>query len=107
MPTVRGTQNILRSAKSHAGAQLESFVFTSSAAACINPGQQAPHTYTDASWNEVHPATVEKEGDNASVYISYPVAKITAEKFVWNFRETEKVCFLSWGFLMQDADRFY
>ncbi|KAJ5198555.1 NAD(P)-binding protein [Penicillium cinerascens] len=86
-PTIAGTQNLLNSATKYAGNQLEIFVFTSSAAACIKPGAQPPHVYNDDSWNVIHPAIVEKEGDNVSIFTSYPVAKIRAEKYVWSLYE--------------------
>ncbi|OJJ85713.1 uncharacterized protein ASPGLDRAFT_123734 [Aspergillus glaucus CBS 516.65] len=89
-PTVKGTENLLNSALAYAGSQLESFVFTSSAAAVITPGAQPPHTYDDNSWNKIHPLLLEDGAENISVYEAYPCAKIAAEKLVWAFRDTKK-----------------
>ncbi|KAE8389674.1 hypothetical protein BDV23DRAFT_184272 [Aspergillus alliaceus] len=86
-PTIAGTRNLLNSALNYAGNQLEIFVFTSSAAACIKPGAQPPYVYNDDSWNVTHPMIVEREGDNVSIFTSYPVAKIRAEKYVWSLYE--------------------
>lgn len=91
IPTVKGTENLLNSALVYAGSQLESFVFTSSAAAIITPGAQAPYTYDDNSWNKIHPLLLEDGVDNISLYEAYPCAKIAAEKLVWAFRDTKKV----------------
>ncbi|KZF25342.1 NAD(P)-binding protein [Xylona heveae TC161] len=88
-PTIAGTRNLLNSALNYAGDQLEIFVFTSSAAACIKPGAKAPHVYDDDSWNVVHPEIVERDGDNVSIFTSYPVAKIKAEKYVWSLYESK------------------
>lgn len=90
-PTVKGTENLLNSALAYAGSQLESFVFTSSAAAVITPGAQPPHTYDDNSWNKIHPLLLEDGVENISLYEAYPCAKIAAEKLVWAFRGTKKV----------------
>ena len=90
-PTVKGTENVLNSALAYAGRQLESFVFTSSAAAVITPGAQPPYTYDDNSWNTIHPLLLEDGTRMMSVYEAYPCAKIAAEKLVWAFRDTKKV----------------
>lgn len=90
-PTVKGTENLLNSALAYAGSQLESFVFTSSAAAVITPGAQPPHTYDDNSWNKIHPLLLKDGVEYISVYEAYPCAKIAAEKLVWAFRDTKKV----------------
>ena len=91
-PTIDGTVSILNSALVHAGPQLESFVFTSSAAACINPHAKAPHTYTEASWNEHHEDMAAKQGEATPPYVAYPAGKVAAEKVVWTFRSTHQVC---------------
>ena len=90
-PTVTSTMNLMESALAHAGPELQIFVYTSSAAACITPGAQAPYVYNDDSWNVIHPELVARDGDNVPIFTSYPVAKIRAEKYVWSIHE-QKVC---------------
>ncbi|KAI9792874.1 MAG: putative secondary metabolism biosynthetic enzyme [Piccolia ochrophora] len=92
-PTVDGAVGILNSAFAHAGPQLASLIFTSSAAAIINPEAKPPHTYNDESWNEVHEAQAAELGEDASLYAAYPAGKIGAERALWAFRESDKPSF--------------
>lgn len=102
-PTVNSTMSLMQAAIDHAGPQFKIFVYTSSAAACITPGAQAPFVYNDDSWNVVHPKEVAEKGDDVSIFVSYPVAKIRAEKYCWSVH-AQKVCkFESWPSLKVES----
>ena len=93
VPTLEGTRNILQSALTKAGPQLETFVFTTSAGAFINPGQKTPHIYTSDSRNTIHERQAIEEGEHCSPYVAYPAAKVAAEKLVFHFRDQHKPSF--------------
>ncbi|MCJ1307458.1 hypothetical protein MMC25_001104 [Agyrium rufum] len=92
-PTEQSTRGFLESALKFAGPQLEAFVFTSSAAACITPNATLPHTYNEDSWNTVHPKMYAEHGDEAPLYVAYPVGKARGEMAMWAFRRETRPSF--------------
>ncbi|KAL8872233.1 MAG: hypothetical protein Q9174_002100, partial [Haloplaca sp. 1 TL-2023] len=84
--------SILNSALHHAGPQLQSFVLTSSFAACNDPSTSLPKTFTEDDWNEWAEAKAgSKEfgemDDLAKAKVLYPASKTAAERAVWKWSE--------------------
>lgn len=92
VPALNGTLSILASACSHAGPQLEAFVWTSSTAAISDPSK-SPYDFTEADWNDWAVPKAQEVGDAAPPGLLYTAAKTAAEKALWKFRDDKKVFF--------------
>lgn len=81
---------------SYAGAQLKSFVLTSSFATSSDPSAAMPKTFTESDWNNWAEAKAKsKEFENldaeAKAKVLYPASKTAAERAVWKWKDEEKV----------------
>ncbi|KAL2358401.1 hypothetical protein BJ546DRAFT_833250 [Cryomyces antarcticus] len=89
-PAVRGTTEVLKAVKAHAGS-VERVIITSSFAAVAPLADQAAMTgkvYTEADWN---PITWEQAvQDESNRNAAYQGSKKFAEEITWKFLETEK-----------------
>ena len=90
-PADESCTEILRSASWHAGPQLESFVFLSSAVVNLDPRQPDVHHRTGVEWQDCVESTRLNLGREAAANILYQASKSLAEKAVWDFRYTHKV----------------
>ncbi|KAL8732591.1 MAG: hypothetical protein Q9181_003873, partial [Wetmoreana brouardii] len=93
---IAGALSILNSALNHAGPQLQSFVLTSSFAACNDPSAPQPKTFTEDDWNNWAEAKAKSEefeamDDEAKAKVLYPASKTVSERAVWSWREERKV----------------
>ncbi|KAL8954562.1 MAG: hypothetical protein Q9183_007049, partial [Haloplaca sp. 2 TL-2023] len=93
-----GALSILNSALNHARPQLQSFVLTSSFAACNDPSAALPKTFTENDWNEwaeakAQSADFESMDDLAKAKVLYPASKTAAEKAVWKWKDERRVSF--------------
>ncbi|EUC62429.1 NADPH-dependent methylglyoxal reductase GRE2 protein, putative [Rhizoctonia solani AG-3 Rhs1AP] len=83
-PAIKGTGEILRSAKEH-GPTIKRIIITSSFAAYVNFSNAHNHVYTEKDWN---PITYEFALENPQ--LAYYASKTLAEKGAWEFIEHEK-----------------
>ncbi|KAL9599231.1 MAG: hypothetical protein Q9179_003634, partial [Wetmoreana sp. 5 TL-2023] len=92
---ISGALSILNSALNHASPQLQSFVLTSSFAACNDPSAPQPKTFTEDDWNTWAEAEAKSEefeamDDEAKARVLYPASKTVAERAVWSWRDEKK-----------------
>ncbi|CAE6470303.1 unnamed protein product [Rhizoctonia solani] len=83
-PAIKGTTEILRSAKEY-GPTIKRVIITSSFAALASVANSPTHVYTENDWN---PVTYEFAVKNPQV--AYFASKALAEKAAWEFIEHEK-----------------
>ncbi|CAE6472368.1 unnamed protein product [Rhizoctonia solani] len=83
-PAIKGTTEILRSAKEH-GPTIKWVIITSSFAALANHSDPPRRVYTEEDWN---PVTYEFAVKNPQV--AYFASKALAEKAAWEFLDHEK-----------------
>ncbi|CAE6472010.1 unnamed protein product [Rhizoctonia solani] len=83
-PAIKGTTEILKSAKEH-GSTIKRVIITSSFAALASRAHPPNHIYTEKDWN---PVTYEYAVNNPEV--AYFASKALAEKAAWEFIENEK-----------------
>ena len=90
-PADESCTEILRSASWHAGPQLESFVFLSSAVVLQDPRQRDLHPRTGVEWYDWVEEARQALGPEAAANVLYQASKSLAEKAVWDFRYAHKV----------------
>ena len=90
-PADESCTEILKSASKHAGPQLESFIFLSSAAVVLDPRQWDLYPRTGIEWHDCVEETRQKLGPQAAANTLYQASKSLAEKAVWDFRYAHKV----------------
>ncbi|KAI1776469.1 NAD(P)-binding protein [Hypoxylon cercidicola] len=88
---VSSTTGILDSALK-AGAQLQSVVFMSSAAAIFDVPPE-PGIYTEKDWNTTSGPAITKLGSDAGGLHAYCASKTVAERAFWRFRDERKPAF--------------
>ena len=90
-PADESCTELLKSASKHAGPQLESFIFLSSAAVILDPRQRDLHPRTGVEWYDCVDAARRNMGSQAAANLLYQASKCLAEKAVWDFRYEYKV----------------
>ena len=90
-PADESCTEILKSASKHAGPQLRSFVFLSSAAVLLDPRQRNLHPRTGVEWYDWVEETRDLLGPQAAANVLYQASKSLAEKAVWDFRHKHNV----------------
>ena len=90
-PADESCTEILKSASKHAGPQLESFVFLSSAVVVQDPRRRELHPRTGVEWHDCVEEARKKLGRQAAANVLYQASKSLAEKAVWDFRYEHKV----------------
>lgn len=93
-PAVKGSETLLASALDHAGPQLTSIVVTSSFLGVLGDQMSADprYVFTEADWNELSGRVVEEKGNDADSVMMYAASKVAAERAIWAFRSSKKVC---------------
>ena len=94
-PAVKGTVRLLEAAHTHAGSQLETFVYMSSFAALLDPDNTAYHHYTRESWNNSAEVAATKllEDEEDPFSTLYLASKVLAEHAAFRFQNDVRPSF--------------
>ena len=90
-PADESCSEILTSAIRHAGPQLESFVFLSSAVVRQDPRKPDLHPRTGVEWHDHVEEIRQRLGLRAATNVLFQASKSLAEKAVWDFRYKHNV----------------
>ena len=89
-PALNGCQGLLSSALAHAGPQLESLVFLSTAAVSGDP-RIKPSRRSENDWKRLAESRRISLGREASAAFMYQASKTLAECMLWRFRDEHQV----------------